>query len=548
MGKQYLGLRGNALNLAVSTVAGCDFLLFGYDQGVMGGILTLPIFLAQFPDINDQDEGISAALKSTRSTNQGIAVASYNLGCFFGAIATVFLGNLLGRRKMIFFGTAIMVVGAILQASAFTLEHFIIGRIITGLGNGGNTSTVPMWQSETCSPHKRGKLVLIEGALITCGIFISYWVDFGLAFAPGSVAWRFPLAFQLVFCFFILAFVMSLPESPRWLMLKDREEEARDVIAAIADLDLHDKYVENEFRAIKETTAEMSKGTFSDMFRRNKNRNLHRTILAFCNQMFQQISGINLITYYAAKIYSDLGMSPTTSRLLAALNGTEYFIASFPAIWLVERVGRRKLMLFGAVGQSATMAILAGVGSRENNQACQIAGIVFLFVFNTFFAVGWLGMTWLYPAEITPLRIRAPANALSTSSNWIFNFLVVMITPVSFTNIGYQTYIIFAVINAFMVPCVYYFFPETAYRSLEEMDSIFQKVSGWKGAFTVIKQAEIEPRRYGKKGELLITIEEIDEKAKVEHRNGHSSNDSVTEGNPAMFTLTDEENQRRDKD
>ncbi|KAK7420166.1 hypothetical protein QQZ08_010522 [Neonectria magnoliae] len=548
MGKQYLGLRGNALNLAVSTVAGCDFLLFGYDQGVMGGILTLPIFLAQFPDINDQDEGISAALKSTRSTNQGIAVASYNLGCFFGAIATVFLGNLLGRRKMIFFGTAIMVVGAILQASAFTLEHFIIGRIITGLGNGGNTSTVPMWQSETCSPHKRGKLVLIEGALITCGIFISYWVDFGLAFAPGSVAWRFPLAFQLVFCFFILAFVMTLPESPRWLMLKDREEEARDVIAAIADLDLHDKYVENEFRAIKETTAEMSKGTFSDMFLRNKNRNLHRTILAFCNQMFQQISGINLITYYAAKIYSDLGMSPTTSRLLAALNGTEYFIASFPAIWLVERVGRRKLMLFGAVGQSATMAILAGVGSRENNQACQIAGIVFLFVFNTFFAVGWLGMTWLYPAEITPLRIRAPANALSTSSNWIFNFLVVMITPVSFTNIGYQTYIIFAVINAFMVPCVYYFFPETAYRSLEEMDSIFQKVSGWKGAFTVIKQAEIEPRRYGKKGELLITIEEIDEKAKVEHRNGHSSNDSVTESNPALFTSTDEENQRRDKE
>ncbi|KPM43344.1 Sugar transporter STL1 [Neonectria ditissima] len=547
MGKRYLGLTGNTLNLAVSAVAGCDFLLFGYDQGVMGGILTLPIFLAQFPDINDQEDGISAALKSTRSTNQGIAVASYNLGCFLGAIMTIQIGNRLGRKRMIFFGTAVMVVGAILQASAFTLEHFIIGRIITGLGNGGNTSTVPMWQSETCSPHKRGKLVLIEGSLITCGIFISYWVDFGLAFAPGSVAWRFPLAFQLVFCFFILAFVMSMPESPRWLMLKGREAEAREVIAAIADLELDDKYVENEFRSIKETTAEMSKGTFSDLFQRNKNRNLHRTLLAFTNQAMQQISGINLITYYAAKIYGDLGMSPTMSRLLAALNGTEYFIASFPAIWLVERVGRRKLMLFGAVGQSVTMAILAGVGSREDNKACQIAGIVFLFVFNTFFAIGWLGMTWLYPAEITPLRIRAPANALSTSSNWIFNFLVVMITPVSFTNIGYQTYIIFAVINAFMVPSVYYFFPETAYRSLEEMDSIFQKVSGWKGAFAVVKQAEIEPRRYGKNGELLITIEEIDEKARVEHRNGHSSNDSMAEGNPAIFTSTDEENQRLDK-
>lgn len=131
--------------------------------------------------------------------------------------------------------------------------------------------------------------------------------------------------------------------------------------------------------------------------------------------MTEQISGINLITYYAPVIYHNLGIGDFTSRLLAALNGTEYFLASWPAVWLVERVGRRKLMLFGAAGQAATMAVLAGVNSQPNNSACQVAAIVFLFVFNTFFAVGWLGMTWLYPAEISPLRIRAPANALSTS-------------------------------------------------------------------------------------------------------------------------------------
>lgn len=394
------------------------------DQGVMGGILTLPVFLEQFPDINEKAAGITDAERSNRSTYQGIAVASYNLGCFLGAIITIFIGNPLGRRRMIFLGTAIMVVGAALQASAFTLEHFIIGRIITGLGNGGNTSTVPMWQSETCSAHKRGKLVMVEGALITGGIMISYWVDLGLSFAPGSVAWRFPLAFQIVFCIFILCFVLGLPESPRWLILKGRDDEAREVIASIAEVEHSDKYVDNEFRAIKETVAEMSQGRYSDLFARDKNRTLHRTIIAYVNQMFQQISGINLITYYAATIYQRLGMSDFLSRLLAALNGTEYFIASWPAVFLVERVGRRKLMLFGAAGQAGTMAILAGVGSNTENKACQIAGIVFLFVFNTFFAIGWLGMTWLYPAEITPLRTRAPANALSTSSNWIFNFMV----------------------------------------------------------------------------------------------------------------------------
>ncbi|KAK3180160.1 hypothetical protein K4F52_008462 [Lecanicillium sp. MT-2017a] len=524
MGK-FFGLRGNILNWAISTVAGCDFLLFGYDQGVMGGILTLDTFLKQFPSIDNSDPSISSSLRSQRDTNQGIAVASYNLGCFLGAVITIFIGNPLGRRKMIFLGTAIMVVGAALQASATTLPHFIVGRIITGLGNGGNTSTVPMWQSETCSSHKRGKLVMIEGALITLGITISYWLDLGMSFAPGSVQWRFPLAFQIVFCIFILAFVLGLPESPRWLILKGREDDAREVIAAIADRDLNDAYVENEFRAIKETVEEMSKGTYAEVFARDKNRTLHRTLIAYVNQMFQQISGINLITYYAAKIYSELGLTSFMSRLLAALNGTEYFIASWPAVFLVERVGRRKLMLFGAAGQAGTMAILAGVNSQKDvNDGYKIAGVVFLFVFNTFFAIGWLGMTWLYPAEITPLRTRAPANALSTSANWIFNFLVVMITPVAFGSIKHHTYTVFAVINAFMVPSVYFFFPETAYRSLEEMDGIFQQVSGLKGALDVVHVARNEPHHYNKDGEVIIDVDA--EKGTAAHENGSSTNAS----------------------
>lgn len=123
-------------------------------------------------------------------------------------------------------------------------------------------------------------------------------------------------------------------------------------------------------------------------------------------------------------------------------------------------------MIVGAIGMSASMCILAGTTSTQSTSA-GIAAAVFLFVFNTFFAIGWLGMTWLYPSEIVPLRIRAPSAALSTSANWLFNFMVVMITPVAFANIKYQTYIIFAVINAFIVPCVYFCYPETAYRSLE---------------------------------------------------------------------------------
>lgn len=130
---------------------------------------------------------------------------------------------------------------------------------------------------------------MIEGALITGGIMISYWVDFGFSFIDSSIAWRFPLAFQILFCFPILAFVMGLPESPRWLILKGRDEEAKEVIAAIADVEMDDKFVENEFKAIKETVFEMSKGRFIDLFARDDIRTFHRTILAYVNQMFQQI-------------------------------------------------------------------------------------------------------------------------------------------------------------------------------------------------------------------------------------------------------------------
>ncbi|KAL2045291.1 hypothetical protein N7G274_002374 [Stereocaulon virgatum] len=402
-----------------------------------------------------------------------------------------------------------MVVGAALQASSYSLGQFISGRLITGFGNGLNTSTVPTWQSECSRSHRRGQLVMIEGAMITGGICFSYWLDFGFSFLdPETIAWRFPLGFQIFFALIILLFILELPESPRWLILKGQEDEALSVLSALSDLPSDDPYVYGEFTAIKDTVLEMSKGSFRDLFTMGEDRHFHRTLLAYMNQVFQQISGINLITYYAATIYQNqIGLDGLTSRALAAANGTEYFLASWIAVFTIEKFGRRSLMLFGSIGMVVSMVILA-VMDYLGGKGPGIVAALFLFVFNTFFAVGWLGMTWLYPAEIVPLRIRAPANALSTSANWAFNFMVVMVTPISFASIQYKTYIIFAVINAAIIPAVYFFYPETAYRSLEEMDSIFHKTNNY---FSVVKIARDEPRRYGKKGELLINYEETEE-------------------------------------
>ena len=159
----------------------------------MGGLLTLPSFLKRFPQINVQSppDGWSA---SRASNVQGITVGGYTLGCFFGAVATIWLGNWLGRKRTIFTGSSIMVVGAVLQASSFSLGQLIAARLITGFGNGRctsvvkgeearqlinlgmNTSTVPTWQSETSKSHRRGQMVMIEGSIIVFGVMLSYWV------------------------------------------------------------------------------------------------------------------------------------------------------------------------------------------------------------------------------------------------------------------------------------------------------------------------------------------------------------------------------------
>ncbi|CUM64839.1 uncharacterized protein PRCAT00002454001 [Priceomyces carsonii] len=483
----FMGMRGPRLNFAVSVIAGVGFLLFGYDQGVMGSLLTLESFRHTLPEIDVQDN-------PSRSTLQGFVIALYELGCMSSALSTIYLGDKLGRLRIIFLGAIIMTIGGALQSCAYTLAHFIVARVVTGIGNGFITSTVPVWQAEASKSHMRGKLIMMEGSLIALGITISYWVDFALYFAregpTHDVSWRFPIAFQCVFGLILIACILKFPESPRWLLKKNRENDARVVFSAMYDLPDDDPLINAQIDEVKQSIATevdsgLDKFSLKSLFTQGEKRNFHRACLAFCVQMMQQISGINLITYYAGTIFEVyIGMPPKQSKILAACNGTEYFLASLIGFWTIERLGRRFLLIWGAVGMSVTMAILTATNWKANpdfknldspdkDSKAAIASAVFLFVFNSCFGITYLGGTWLVPPEILPLGIRAPGAALSTAANWIFNFLIVMITPPAFTNIGPYTYTIFAVINALMVPVVYFLYPETKGRSLEEMDIIF---------------------------------------------------------------------------
>ena len=474
---KFLGCSGNKLQLVTSFMCSTGFLLFGYDQGVMGSLLTLPRFRETFPSIDTVKNP-----DSHTSTVQGFVVAVYEVGCLFGALTNLKISDRFGRLKSITLGCILMVIGGVIQASAFSITQLIIGRIISGLGNGMNTSSIPVYQSETARREVRGKLVMLSGALITGGVALSYWVDFGMYFTNGDESFRFPIAFQIIFPLAILPLLGKLPDSPRWLASKKKFVEAARVFAAFNDTSVNDSEIMEELRMIRrslaqEHLAQKKSNGLRTLLKQGKHRNFQRLMLGFWSQVFQQITGINLITYYAGTIFERyIGMSALNSRILAACNGTEYFLASFIAFFTIEHFGRRKLMMFGACGQSLCMALLTVLtlyANKDNNGGLGIGAAVLLFVFNTFFAIGWLGMTWLLPAELTPLSIRAPANAISTAGNWAFNFMVVMITPIAFTNIGSYTYTIFAVINALILPCVYFLYPETKGRSLEQMDDIF---------------------------------------------------------------------------
>ncbi|KAJ5650871.1 uncharacterized protein N7484_004594 [Penicillium longicatenatum] len=468
-------LTGRALHWAITATAGSGFLLFGYDQGVMSGLLSGDAFTTRFPEIDTTSTGHGS------SSLQGTVVAIYEIGCFVGAIISLILGEKLGRRKCILAGCVILSIGAAIQCSAYGIPQLIVGRIIAGVGNGLNTSTIPVWHSELSKAASRGKGLAIELAINIFGVMMSYWVDYGFSYVESEVQFRFPIALQILFAILTFIGVMFLPESPRWLLKHGNEDKARHIIWRLQDnakeIDENDAVVGIDVReisqAIREETEASAEGSFKLIFKNGDQKFLHRTLLGMGGQMMQQISGINLITYYATEIFENsVGMSHNTALLLSGFNGVAYFFSSLVPIWVIDRLGRRKLMMFAVVGQGCCMAILAGT-VWNGGHAAGLVATVMLFLFNFFFAVGLLAIPWLLPAEYSPLAVRTQSAALATATNWICTFLVVEITPVSIANIGYRTYIYFAVFNFCFLPLIYFFYPETRNLTLEQIDKLF---------------------------------------------------------------------------
>ena len=309
---------------------------------------------------------------------------------------------------------------------------------VTGFGFGSLTATAPNWQSECSSASHRGAAVLLESLFISSGLAISAWLNLGMSFTTGSVSWRFPLAMSAFWALIVIFTVPMLPESPRWLVKKGRIEEARETLSALEDAPEDDPVVRADIAEISDSLAITGQGHFVDIFKNGELRLFNRACLACAGQLFQQMSGINALAFYVTTIFHDyLGVSAVQARILGASVFTFQTLCSPIGVLTVDRFGRRKLMMFAALGMGSCMAIVAGTSSQPDNKAAVGTAGAFIFLFSLFFPTGFLGLTFLYAAEISPLSHRVPITGLSTGSAWIFNFLVAEVTPVGFATLGW---------------------------------------------------------------------------------------------------------------
>jgi len=467
------GLEGRKLRVLITFICITGFSLFGYDQGLMSGILSNADYMDTFPAVKGSSRHATVI--------QGTVTSCYELGCFFGALTALWAGERYGRRPMMLFGALVLTIGTFITIFPFkghwALGHFIIGRVVTGVGNGFNTATIPMYQSELSRPEMRGRLVNLEGSFVAVGTFLAYWIDFGLSYASGSVSWRLPISIQIIFSVTFLVGILGLPESPRWLVSKGKISEACYVLGKNKGIPYDDDEIIAEITAVRDAVSKFDKKqlTIKEIWNSGKHQYFKRMVVGASGQFFQQFTGCNAAIYYSTILFENtIGLSRRMSLTLGGVFSTVYALFTIPSFFMVDKLGRRPLFFIGAIGQGVAFIIAFACLIPDTVESAKGAAFG-LFLFIAFFAFTLLPLPWVYPPEINSLRTRTFATSVSTCTNWLCNFAVVMFTPIFINQSKWGCYLFFALVNFSYVPFIYFFYPETAGRALEEIDIIYAK-------------------------------------------------------------------------
>lgn len=453
-------------------------ILYGYDTGTIAGIMAMDYVKEHFTDPGAVDftSGQSSLITSILSA-----------GTFTGAIFAPFASDTIGRKMGIIFYCVIFSIGAILQTATTGRNLLIVGRVIAGLGVGGVSSIVPLYQSEMSPKWIRGAVVSIYQFAITIGLLLAAIVNNATKNRPNTSSYRIPLGIQLVWAVILVAGLVFLPETPRFWIKKGRPEKAAESLKTLRQLPVDSDCVQRELAELQSAhDAELAIGasTWMACFSPKGNQ-LKRMLTGICIQALQQLTGINFIFYYGTNFFKNAGIqNPFITTMITSVVNV---VMTIPGIIFVDRVGRRKLLLIGAIVMCSSEFIVAAVGTALKNQVSSKVLIAFTCTFIAGFASTWGPIAWVVVAEIFPLRVRAKGVALCAASNWIFNFVIAFVTPYLVDNkpgsagLESKVFFIWGGCNFLCISFVYFFVYETKGLSLEEVDEMYAEVKlAWK--------------------------------------------------------------------
>ncbi|PTD06666.1 putative glucose transporter rco-3 [Fusarium culmorum] len=473
-------------------------LLFGYDVGVINGILAMDVFQNDFAtDQTCRDENDHIDLCPIDSS---LIVAILSGGAVVGSILAAPAGDSIGRRKTLFLAVVTFCIGAIFQVCAqatpmllvgsfvvFIMLMLVLQRALAGVAVGATSVLVPLYQSETAPKWIRGSIICAYQLSITVGILGATIINVITSGMNSAAAYRIPLGLQLV-PGVILAFgIMLLPETPRFLVKKGRNDDAGISLSRFRRLDITHPALVNELQEIiANHQYEMTLGhdTYRALFTSNSSLG-HRTLTGCVLQMLQQLTGINFVMYYGTTFFSRSGVSnPFIINLVMIIVNC---VCTIPGLIVIESWGRRKLLMAGALGMAVCQFIIGAVStaneksSQDLGNASNMALIVCCAINVFFYASSWGPVTWVVTSEIFPLKLRAKAMSVSTTANWLLNFAVAYAPPFILGRradaFGLKIFFIWGTFCILAIVFVWFMVYETSRMTLEQIDEMYERVS-----------------------------------------------------------------------
>lgn len=478
---------GNIYVIAAVAVVGGG--LFGFDISSMSAIISTKAYLCYFNQ-GPQYWATDGQCSGPTPNVQGGITAAMPGGSWLGALVSGYLSDNLGRKRAIQVGSVIWCIGSILVSASQDIPMLIVGRLINGFSVGICSAQVPVYITEVAPPSKRGRLVGFQQWAITWGILIMFYISYGCSFINGTGAFRVPWGLQMIPAIFLFCAILFLPESPRWLAKKDRWEEAVEVLALVhAKGDTNSPFVAKEMAEIREVVEFERANSDVTYWELLQPKMINRTHIGVFTQIWSQLTGMNVMMYYITYVFTMAGLGSNV-LLPSSIQFIINVVMTVPALIYVDRWGRRPTLLVGAFFMALWLFINAGVLATYGKvpypnqfpskaESISITGkpakvvIACTYLFVASFAPTWGPVSWIYPPELYPLRVRGKAVALSTSANWIFNFALAYFVPPGFANIRWEVYIVFGVFCVAMFFHVLFLFPETSQKPLEEVEEIF---------------------------------------------------------------------------